>query len=308
MVGEDSLSSLSIAVDGITIFQNPFQLFDRSQKQALLTTEGKIFFTHVEQIMNGISNTLEEINSLKNLSDGIVNIVKISVKEDETERLQKLLVEYKPDFAFIFSGKEKSALNYIELPAQELYIYCNRRHRFRRQNVLPLAELRNELLLLPKAAKEFFDGTEVFQNVVAEIFHVQTIKSFESQAVTRGRGVLVFDTFYICAKSRENFLRTKLSDKNLFVFDLHPRTKFFPDIAQIPAGSDVYVFNNLLPYTKLLAQECRAVGVDKVNFHSVAYDEMPPEKVYAALSRAYYIIGVDCLVGEQMLFSEAYRG
>ena len=46
------------------------QLFDRSQKQALLTTEGKIFFAHVEQIMNGISNTLEEINSLKNLSDG----------------------------------------------------------------------------------------------------------------------------------------------------------------------------------------------------------------------------------------------
>lgn len=183
------------------------QLFDRSQKQTLLTTEGKIFFTHVEQIMNGISNTLEEINSLKNLSDGIVNIgltafggipscvfllkdfiesypnIKISVKEDETERLQKLLVEDKLDFAFIFSGKEKSALNYIELPAQELSICCNRRHRFRRQNVLPLAELRNELLLLPKAAKEFFNGTEVFQNVVAEISHVQTIKSLVSSGI-----------------------------------------------------------------------------------------------------------------------------
>lgn len=115
------------------------------------------------------------------------------------------------------------------------------------------------------------------------------------------------ETFYVCAKSQENFLRTKISTEKLFVFDLHPTTKFFLDIAQIPAGSEVYVFNNLLPYTKLLAEECQALGVDKVIFHSIAYDEMPAEKVCSDLSRARYIIGVDCLVGEQMLFSDAYR-
>lgn len=115
------------------------------------------------------------------------------------------------------------------------------------------------------------------------------------------------NTFYICAKSQENFLRTKLPTENIFIFDLHPTTKFFLDIAKIPAGSEVYVFNNLLPYTKLLAEECQALGVDKVNFHSVAYDEMSAEEVCAALSKARYIIGVDCLVGEQMLFSEIYR-
>ena len=116
------------------------------------------------------------------------------------------------------------------------------------------------------------------------------------------------DTFYICAKSQENFLRTKIPVESLFVFDLHPTTKFFLDIAQIPVGSEVYVFNNLLPYTKLLAEECRALGVDKVNFHSIAYDEMPVAEVCAALGKARYIIGVDCLVGEQMLFSDVYRG
>lgn len=50
------------------------QLFDRNQKQALLTTEGKIFYAHVEQLMNGISNTLEEINALKNLSTGTLSL------------------------------------------------------------------------------------------------------------------------------------------------------------------------------------------------------------------------------------------
>ena len=187
------------------------QLFDRSQKQALLTTEGKIFFAHVEQIMNGISNTLEEINSLKNLSNGIVNIgltalggipscvfllkefvegypnIKISVREDETEQLQKLLIEDKLDFAFVFSGKEKSALNYIELPTQELSICCNRRHRFRRQNVLPLEELHNESLVLLKAMRDFFIVSNILRNVIAEISHVQTIKSL----VSAGLGVSI---------------------------------------------------------------------------------------------------------------------
>lgn len=115
------------------------------------------------------------------------------------------------------------------------------------------------------------------------------------------------ETFYVCAKSQESFLRTKIPPENLFVFDLHPTTKFFLDIAQIPSGSEVYVFNNLLPYTKLLAEECRALGVDKFTFHSVAYDEMPAAEVRERLSKARYIIGVDCLVGEQMLFSDAYR-
>lgn len=181
------------------------QLFDRSQKQALLTTEGKIFFAHVEQIMTGISNTLEEINSLKNLGAGVVNIgltslggipssvfllkefvesypnIKISVREDGTEKLQKLLVEDKLDFAFVFSGEEKSALAYLKLPPQELTLCCNRRHRFRRQNVLPFEELRSEPLILHKSIKE--NLAKNFQNVVAEISHVQTIKSLVSAGI-----------------------------------------------------------------------------------------------------------------------------
>ena len=181
------------------------QLFDRSQKRALLTTEGKIFFAHVEQIMTGISNTLEEINSLKNLGAGVVNIgltslggipssvfllkefvesypnIKISVREEGTEKLQKLLVEDKLDFAFVFSGEEKSALAYLKLPPQELTLCCNRRHRFRRQNVLMFEELWSEPLILHKSIKE--NLAKNFQNVVAEISHVQTIKSLVSAGI-----------------------------------------------------------------------------------------------------------------------------
>lgn len=187
------------------------QLFDRNQKQALLTAEGKIFYAHVEKIMNGISNTIEEINSLKNLSDDVVNIglsslggiptfilllkefvesypnIKISVHEDTTEILQKKIVEDKIDFAFVFSDEKKSALNYLELQKQELVICCNRRHRFRRQNILRLEELRNESFILPKSIKkilmEKFNSLDITPNIIAEISHIQTIKSLVSGGV-----------------------------------------------------------------------------------------------------------------------------
>ena len=58
------------------------------------------------------------------------------------------------------------------------------------------------------------------------------------------------DTFYICAVTQEDRLRRVLPAAQLYVFDLHPTTRFFLDIAKIPAGETVYVFNNLYPYTE----------------------------------------------------------
>ena len=123
---------------------------------------------------------------LKEFVESYPNI-KIAVREDGTEKLQKLLVEDKLDFAFVFSGEEKSALAYLKLPLQELTLCCNRRHRFRRQNVLPLKELRNESLILPKVARDFFVDSNILRNVIAEISHVQTIKSL----VSAGLGVSI---------------------------------------------------------------------------------------------------------------------
>ena len=50
------------------------QLFERSQKQMLLTSEGRIFHSHVEHLMKGISHTLEEIAAIKNLNGGELSV------------------------------------------------------------------------------------------------------------------------------------------------------------------------------------------------------------------------------------------
>ena len=66
------------------------------------------------------------------------------------------------------------------------------------------------------------------------------------------------------------------------------------------------MFNNLLPYTKRLAQECRDLGIDGLCFVPVAYEEMEEAQVRQRLRKARYIIGVDRFVGPSVLQSPKY--
>ena len=50
------------------------QLLDRSQRKVTLTAEGKIFYRHIQNIMQGISTTLNEINDLKSHNRGHLTI------------------------------------------------------------------------------------------------------------------------------------------------------------------------------------------------------------------------------------------
>lgn len=115
------------------------------------------------------------------------------------------------------------------------------------------------------------------------------------------------DTFYICATTQKAALSAVLPPNQLFVFDLHPTTMFFLSIARIPAGEEVVVFNNLFPYTEVLAQECRELGIRHLRFCPIAYDEMEESDIRKRLAAARYIIGVDRMTGDEVLLSETYR-
>ena len=116
------------------------------------------------------------------------------------------------------------------------------------------------------------------------------------------------NTFYICALTQGIVLEKIVPRGSLFVLDLRPTTKFFLDIATIPIGERVCVFNNRLPYTQLLIDECRRLGIDQLRFEPIAYDEMSASDVIERLSAARYIIGVACLMDERMLFSDRFNG
>ena len=132
------------------------------------------------------------------------------------------MIEEKLDFAFVFAGKEKSALSYLKLARQELVICCSRRHRFRRNNLLHLKEIKDEPLILPNSSSFFkellrkiFGEFKITPNVIAEISHVQTIKNL----IATGVGVSILPE-ELCEQ-----------DENLTTVALEPPIYLYPLLA-----------------------------------------------------------------------------
>lgn len=115
------------------------------------------------------------------------------------------------------------------------------------------------------------------------------------------------DTFYICAITQEDRLRRVLPVAQLYVFDLHPTTRFFLDIAKIPAGETVYVFNNLRPYAELLIEECHELGINELHFRPLAFEEMTLPSLLEELKQARWLIGVEPFVGKDLLLAPPYH-
>ncbi|WP_110954697.1 hypothetical protein [Anaerosinus massiliensis] len=114
-----------------------------------------------------------------------------------------------------------------------------------------------------------------------------------------------FADLFICAATQAETLKKVVPQNKIIVLDLMPTSQFFVQVARIPAGEDVYIFNSNLRYPARLAKACKKLGIE-VNFISVAYEAMPQDEVIAALKKAKYIIGIKRLVGETILLSEKY--
>lgn len=183
------------------------QLFDRTQKQAFLTTEGQIFYKHVENIMHGVANTIFEINELKNLNNGVITLgitptagmypipqilerfrakypnIQVTFVEEDVSEIEKLLIDDKVDLGFIITGYNNNLISYTPLASQELVVCCSKDHAFRKKNSIELSDLVNEpLILLAKncllrtlIVREF-EKINTLPQIVFESTHIQTIK------------------------------------------------------------------------------------------------------------------------------------
>ena len=111
---------------------------------------------------------------------------------------------------------------------------------------------------------------------------------------------------YICNQSQFQKIKSVVPREKIVVLDLMPTSQFYVKVAAIPAGSDVYVFNNKSSYIGTLIDSCRSMGITSVNFIPLPYSELAREEVFAMLKKARYIIGVDYLLNENVLLSPPY--
>ncbi|MDQ0202965.1 LysR family transcriptional regulator [Pectinatus haikarae] len=191
------------------------QLFDRSQKQIVLTSEGKVFYRHVDNVMKGVSKTLLEINNLKNLNGGSLTIgltnfggleagtdilhqfskiypsIAVTIIEKNLFSIQQDLLEEKIDAA-IFFDSANPAFTHILLGSSELALCCCCDHKFRHKNSIDWQSLGGEKIIMSKNSnffrqyiKESIDKINPQPEFIFGPTHVQTIKSL----VASGAGI-----------------------------------------------------------------------------------------------------------------------
>ena len=191
------------------------QLFERSQKQMLLTSEGRIFHSHVEHLMKGISHTLEEIAAIKNLNGGELHLgvaplcagtvcadvlpsfaksyseIHVTLTENSSSELQKQLHEGDLELAVVTDGETPPTLETIVIAEEELVACCGRNHQLRRSNTLRPAELSGEtLILLEDGGNSTNELRRTLEEAGISIFPVGQVQTAKSLAAS-GFGVAI---------------------------------------------------------------------------------------------------------------------
>ena len=187
------------------------QLFIRNKKNAALTAEGRVFFNHIEIIMNDVSKAITSVTELKNLNNGNIRIglspvtgvsvltfilakfhalypsLSLIFIEDGSLQLQKQLEEGLIDFAIIsIAGKDSlDILDIQPLGQQEFRIALPTYHMFKDKKQLKLINLANENLILfkenclsRKIVLDMFRRSEIEPLISFSSNSVQTIKRF----------------------------------------------------------------------------------------------------------------------------------
>lgn len=112
---------------------------------------------------------------------------------------------------------------------------------------------------------------------------------------------------FVCNPTPLNHLMKVKPIDRILVLNLSPTSQFFVRVALIPRGQCVHIFNNKMEYTARLAACCRQFGLDEIDYIPIAYEEMPEDEVIRLIQEARYIIGVDTLVGPEVLLSGRFK-
>jgi len=102
---------------------------------------------------------------------------------------------------------------------------------------------------------------------------------------------------FICLPTRVEEAAKKIPRDKIVALELIPDAFFYVQVAMLPAGSQVFVFNNNTAQAEAIAKYCKEHGVTHVSYSSLPYSELPPEEIGARLETARYVIGAERIVG-----------
>ena len=112
---------------------------------------------------------------------------------------------------------------------------------------------------------------------------------------------------YVCISSRKGELANLVPSEKIVGIEMVPYVGFFIELAKLPRGAAVYIFNNSTNYAKKLVEYCLEVGIDHLDFRFIPYDEMPESQVVEELRKATVIMGVETIVGSKGVLQQKYK-
>lgn len=177
------------------------QLFDRSQRQIILTAEGILFSQRVNEILTRIQESVTEMNDLRLLQKGAIRIgippmigsflfpnifaqfqqhyplLELKAIEGGSLSIQKLLEQGKLDVGIISTSASISALEFRPITTSQILVCLNPGHPLTKLASIPFSQLKGQPLIMLKedtyvrhliqteCAKHHFAPTIVFSSV-----------------------------------------------------------------------------------------------------------------------------------------------
>lgn len=96
---------------------------------------------------------------------------------------------------------------------------------------------------------------------------------------------------YVCLVNRAQEVAAYCGEEKLIALELRAPATFYIEIARIPAGQEVIIFNNSQGGADVILKYLKYYQLDHVTYQTVPFEEMPDQKVREILASADYIIG-----------------
>jgi urease beta subunit len=114
------------------------------------------------------------------------------------------------------------------------------------------------------------------------------------------------DLFFALPTRIEEAAR-KVPREKIVALELVPETKFYIQIAKIPPGETVIVFNNNTAQAAKIMDYCKENNLKHVQYVLLPFNELGEQEIRELLAKSRYIIGANTMVGSGGVLMTKYR-
>ncbi|ATD55454.1 LysR family transcriptional regulator [Clostridium chauvoei] len=183
------------------------KLFDRIGKKLYLTHEGEIFLNYTRRILNLYDESTKILKDFNNNIKGKITIgasttigiyilpeiikefssefkdIEISLIIENTEHIEKLILENKIDFAYVEGSVQSDEINKEKVWEDELVFICGKNHKFKEEKIISGEKLAKEKFIMREDGsgtrehvENFLNNKNLPFNIFLELGNTEAIK------------------------------------------------------------------------------------------------------------------------------------